>query len=77
MQMLTILHKGWRANDTLIEREDETCVLTYYTHKKQDYITSDRVGVMLYKNTRVFQDRQQAMLWYVLYEPKRYQKRSK
>lgn len=75
MPIHTILHKGLRANDVLIENGTGV-LLTYYTHNRQEGIASDRVGVLLYKNQRIFPSKDLAMLWYMVNEYKRW-KRSK
>ena len=74
MPIHTILHKGLRANDVLIEDDKGRVLLTYYTHNKQEGIASDRVGVLLYKNQRMFQSKDKAMLWYMVNEYKRWAK---
>lgn len=71
MPIHTILHKGLRANDVLIEG-DGYAILTYYTHNKQENITSSKVGLMLYKNEKFFTDKSKAMLWYMTYQYKRW-----
>lgn len=69
----TILHKGVRANDVMIDRGD-IVLLTYYTHNRQEGIASDRVGFMLYRNQRAFSDEERAMLWYMVNMYKRWEK---
>lgn len=76
MPIHTILHKGLRANDVLIEN-DTGVLLTYYTHNRQEGIASDRVGLFLYKNQRVFANRDKAILWYMINEYKRWDKFAK
>lgn len=70
MKTLTILHKGWRANDTLVIDEGGWCMLTYYTHRKTK-ITTDKKGVLLYQNQRVFSSENDARVYYMLEQPKR------
>lgn len=65
MKTLTILHKGWRANDTLVANEKGEVLLTYYTHHKTD-ITTDKTGIMLYKNQRVFANENDAHIYYMV-----------
>lgn len=65
MKTLTILHKGWRANDTLVVSEKGGALLTYYTHRKTD-ITTGKDGVMLYRNQRVFANENDAHIYYMI-----------
>lgn len=74
MPTVTILHRGLRANDTLLEYGCGVFILTYYTRNRLEGITSDRVGCKLYKNQKVFKDKEKAMLWYFIDEPKRFKK---
>lgn len=76
MPRVRILHKGWRANDTLLECPSGY-ILTYFTHKKQEGVASVREGLFLYKNSRLFPDRVpssrvQAMGLYHKRLPRRY-----
>lgn len=65
MQTITILHKGWRANDTLQINDKGVCMLTYYTRRKTN-LTTEKMGIMLYKNQRVFSREGEARLFYNL-----------
>lgn len=73
MRQVRILHKGWRANDTLLECPSGY-ILTYFTHTKQEGVASFREGLFLYKNSRVFSNRVQAMGFYHKHLHRRYVK---
>lgn len=73
MNKVKILHKGWRANDTLLECPSGY-ILTYFTHTKQKGVASFREGLFLYKNSRVFTRRHEALGLYMKRLPKRWQK---
>lgn len=75
MMTCSILHNGWRANDVLLEDDSNgLATLVYYTHRRQEGITSTRIGVALYKNERVFLDKHRALLWYMTNEYRRWSK---
>ena len=65
MKTLYILHKGWRANDTLVINERGEVLLTYYTPRKTK-ITTERMGWFLYQNQRVFTNENDARLYYTV-----------
>lgn len=65
MKTLYILHKGWRANDTIVINEKGEVLLTYYTSRKTK-ITTEKVGWFLYQNQRVFKSENDARLWYMV-----------
>lgn len=65
MKTLYILHKGWRANDTLIINEKGEALLTYYTNRKTKD-TTERVGLFLYQNQKVLKSENDAHLYYML-----------
>ena len=75
MRQVEILHKGWRANDTLLECPNGY-ILTYFTHTKQEGVASFREGLFLYKNSRVFPNKYVAKWFYYERVPRRKTKTS-
>lgn len=65
MKTLYILHKGWRANDTLVINERGEVMLTYYTRRKTRD-TTDKVGLFLYRNQKVLKSENDARLYYIV-----------
>lgn len=65
MKTLYILHKGWRANDTLTINEKGEVLLTYYTPRKTR-TTTKRKGLFLYQNQRVFANENDARIYYMV-----------
>lgn len=68
---VTILHRGWRANDTLLDNGKGQYLLTYYTYNKRKGVASEHIGLLLYKNQRVFSDEDKAQLFYMIDTSKR------
>lgn len=65
MKILYILHKGWRANDTIIINEKGEVLLTYYTSRKTKD-TTDKMGLFLYQNQKVLKSENDARLYYMV-----------
>lgn len=65
MKTLYILHKGWRANDTIVINEKGEVLLTYYT-RRETRDTTDKVGLFLYQNQKVLKSENDARLYYLV-----------